>query len=254
MCPHRHKPAPLLNTLVGPSCVSPSRTKNPTHALNRPDNRAMPGPQTPLYARVALALVRPFPNFDFGFIRPVRARAVALLRLAAGARVIDAGCGSGGSFPMLVEAVGADGQVIGVEISPGAAALARRRAASNGWSKVVTVELAPAESVVLSGRFDGLLMFAAPDAYASAQALDHLMPRLESAARVVFFGAKRSSRRFGWLLNGPLHFALTRLSLPTTPGLEAAPWRHAAAHLRDLEVHELFHGWMFLAAGTLARE
>jgi SAM-dependent methyltransferase len=212
----------------------------------------MSSTQTPLYSRILQAVVRPFPNFDFGFIQPVRAKAVELLRLSAGARVVDAGCGSGGSFSHLVRAVGKTGEVVGIEISPGAVEQARRRVETNKWSNV-RVELAPAQSVALSGRFEGLLMFAAPDVFASPEALRNLIPGLQDRARVVLFGAKRSTRPLGWLLNRPLHFALTRLSLPTTPGLEAEPWQCAAYHLRDLEVLEYFHGWMFLAAGTLER-
>jgi hypothetical protein len=100
-------------------------------------------------------------------------------------------------------------------------------------------------------QYDALLMFAAPDVFASADALDNLLPRLVKDAPVVFFGAKTSSRPFGWLLNRAIHLALTRLSLPTTPGLEPDPWHHIAPRLRDLEVEELFNGWMLLASGTL---
>jgi SAM-dependent methyltransferase len=208
--------------------------------------------QTPLYSRILLAVVRPFPNFDFGFIQPVRAKAVDVLRLTPGARVVDAGCGSGGSFSHLVRAVGKTGEVVGIEISPGAVEHARRRVEKNKWSNV-SVELAPAQSVALSVRFEGLLMFAAPDVFASPEALRNLIPALQDGARVVFFGAKRSTRPLGWLLNRTIHFALTRFSLPTTPGLELEPWHCAAFHLRDLEVQEYFYGWMFLAAGTLKR-
>jgi hypothetical protein len=39
---------------------------------------------TPLYVRLLAGLVRPFPNFDFGFIKPLRQKATALLRLGPG--------------------------------------------------------------------------------------------------------------------------------------------------------------------------
>ncbi|MBK8323333.1 MAG: hypothetical protein IPL06_11485 [Betaproteobacteria bacterium] len=48
---------------------------------------------TPLYFRLLSRLLQPFPDFDFSFIRPVRARAVAALRLREGNRVLDLGCG-----------------------------------------------------------------------------------------------------------------------------------------------------------------
>jgi ubiquinone/menaquinone biosynthesis C-methylase UbiE len=151
---------------------------------------------TPLYARLLVRLIRPFPNFDFFFIKSVRQKAVRLLQLRPGDRVLDAGCGPGGSFPYLVEAVGHSGQVVGLEISPETAINARRRIEENGWSNVQVIE-ADANDVSLEGKFDGLLMFAAPDVYASLQALAQIVPCLKSDARVVVFGGKLSRRPVG---------------------------------------------------------
>ena len=72
---------------------------------------------TPPYGHIA-RLLRSFPDFDPSFIRPARQKAVELLDLKEGDRVLDVGCGLGGSFPYLVSAVGQSGQVVGVEISP----------------------------------------------------------------------------------------------------------------------------------------
>jgi cyclopropane fatty-acyl-phospholipid synthase-like methyltransferase len=80
---------------------------------------------------------------------------VELLHLKAGDRVLDVGCGPGGSFPYLVHAVGQSGQVIGVEISPEMSINARRRIAKNGWRNVQVIEAA--QDVHLTGLFDGLL-------------------------------------------------------------------------------------------------
>src|SRR5213594_1336111 len=59
---------------------------------------------TPPYGRLA-RLIRPFPDFDAAFIKPVRQKAVELINLKQGDRVLDVGCGPGGSFPYLVQAV-----------------------------------------------------------------------------------------------------------------------------------------------------
>jgi cyclopropane fatty-acyl-phospholipid synthase-like methyltransferase len=112
---------------------------------------------------------QPFPDFDPPFIKPVRQRAVELLHLKAGHRVLDVGCGSGGSFPYLVHAVGPSGQVVGVEISPEISINAKKRIAKNDWRNVEVIEAA-AQDVHLTGLFDGLLMFAAADVYASEEA------------------------------------------------------------------------------------
>jgi hypothetical protein len=129
------------------------------------------------------------------------------------------------------------------------AAHARHRAAANKWNNVEVI-LASAQEARLTGLYDGLLMFAAPDVYASKEALAQLTPHLRHGARVVFFGSKISKRRFGWLLNSALNFAMTKFSLPTTPGLEAEPWHLAAGQLEEFVVEERCYGWMFIAAGT----
>ena len=86
---------------------------------------------TPPYGYLA-CLFRSFPAIDPPFIGPVRQRAVELLKLQEGGRVLDMGCGLGGSFPYLVHAVGPSGQVVGVEISPVISINARRRIEKTG--------------------------------------------------------------------------------------------------------------------------
>ena len=107
--------------------------------LNRVDNHEL----TPPYFRYVIGLIRPFPNFDIFFIKPLRQKAVQLLQLKPGDRVLDVGCGPGGTFPYLVDAVGPSGDVVGVEISPEVAINARRRIAKNGWSNVQVIGQMP---------------------------------------------------------------------------------------------------------------
>jgi len=207
---------------------------------------------TPKYFRYTARLIRPFPDVDFNFIKPIRKRAAELLQLTEGNRVLDVGCGPGGSFPFLLERVGDSGQVVGVEISEEVAANARNRIAKNGWRNAEVIT-APAESVKLSGVFDGLLMFGAPDAYASAPALLNVARSLKDGGRIVIFGAKLTDKMPGKLLNPLLRFAMSRLSFPTTPKLTREPWDLLSRCVKDLEVETYFGGSMFLAAGTYSK-
>jgi demethylmenaquinone methyltransferase/2-methoxy-6-polyprenyl-1,4-benzoquinol methylase len=211
-------------------------------------NENLPGAEAP-YARHLSRLIRPFPDFDFFFIKPLRQKAVDWLQLPPGARVLDMGCGTGGSFPCLTQAVGATGEVVGVDISPQSCVNARRRIAKNGWRNVDVVESA-AQSVNLNGTFDGVLMFAAPDVFASEAALENIFPHLRENARVVFFGAKISGGRLGRLLNPVLRKAVTHLS-PGTPLPDEAPWTLLAKRVQGLRVEEYFYGSMFLASGCV---
>jgi SAM-dependent methyltransferase len=204
---------------------------------------------TPLYGRLLIRWTKPFPNFDFSFIKPVRRKAVELLNLKPGDRVLDVGCGPGGSIPFLVDAVGPSGRVVGVEISPEHSELSRNRIAKNQW-KNVKVIVAAAQDVRLTGTFDGLLMFAAPDVYASEEALENILPHLKAGARIVAFGAKVSSTRTGKLLN-PILKMLHTLSFTTTPRPNEEPWQILAKYVEKIEVKEYFFGLMFLVSGSL---
>ena len=205
-----------------------------------------------LYGRVLSRVTRPFPDFDFSFIKPVRQRAVELLNLKTGDRVLDVGCGPGGSFPFLVPAVGTSGKVVGVEISPEVSCNARKRIAKNKWENVEVIEAA-AQEVHLTGTFDGLLMFAAADVYASEEALENILPHVKSNARVAAFGAKFSSNYLASKFN-PFLQLLFRLVSSTTPRPDYEPWRLLAKYVEGLEVKEYFFGLMFLASGNVSRK
>lgn len=207
---------------------------------------------TPPYGRYLIRLTKPFPDFDFSFIKPVRQKAVELLNLKPGDRVLDVGCGPGGSFPYLVNAVGSSGEVVGVELSPEISVHARRRIEKNSWKNVAVLEAA-AQKVQLSGMFDGLLMFAAADVYASADALENIFPHLKNNARIAAFGAKSSSHRSGVILN-PVLRMLFNLSFSTTPRPNYEPWHLLAERVEKLEIEEYFGGLMFLASGSVGEK
>ena len=69
----------------------------------------------------------------------LRFEAVQRLQLQPGNRIIDAGCGNGGSFPYLLNQVGPSGEVVGIEISPFMAGNARRHIQENGWKNVALI-------------------------------------------------------------------------------------------------------------------
>ena len=66
----------------------------------------------------------------------------------------------------LANAVGPFGEVVGIETSPVAAINARKRIEANRW-KNVRVVVGDAKTIEPTGMFDGLVMFAASDMYAS---------------------------------------------------------------------------------------
>lgn len=65
-----------------------------------------------------------------------RRRAVAHIGLQPGERVLEVGCGTGRNLALLREAVGSDGDVIGIDASPGMLDQAQKLVSRNGWQNV----------------------------------------------------------------------------------------------------------------------
>ncbi len=143
------------------------------------------------------------------------------------------------------------GEVVGVEISPETTINARRRIEANGWNNVRVIE-GDAKTVQLNGLFDGLVLFASPDVYASPQAVSNLACYLKDDACVVVFGAKLSKHRVGVVLN-VLFQSLMKLSFSSTPALSHEPLRVLRNQLSDIQMQEYFFGCMFLASGSIRK-
>lgn len=71
--------------------------------------------------------------------RSGRIAGIDLLDLREGDTVLDVGCGTGLNFPMLAEAVGLTGRVVGLDRSTAMLAMAKRRITANTWLNVTTV-------------------------------------------------------------------------------------------------------------------
>jgi demethylmenaquinone methyltransferase/2-methoxy-6-polyprenyl-1,4-benzoquinol methylase len=69
-----------------------------------------------------------------------RRRAVRALRVRPGQTVVDLGCGTGKNLPLLAEAVGAGGCVVGVDFSPAMLEEAHARIEENGLANAELVE------------------------------------------------------------------------------------------------------------------
>ncbi|NOZ01041.1 MAG: methyltransferase domain-containing protein [Deltaproteobacteria bacterium] len=91
-----------------------------------------------MYARAAGRYDRRL-EFWFGRVLRIegwRERAVEALGPLTGRTVLDVGCGTGANLPLLVQRVGPEGRVIGVDTTPEMLELARERVRRSGWTNV----------------------------------------------------------------------------------------------------------------------
>jgi demethylmenaquinone methyltransferase/2-methoxy-6-polyprenyl-1,4-benzoquinol methylase len=180
----------------------------------------------------------------------LRSEAVRQLGLNPGDRVIDAGCGNGGSFPFLLEQVGPTGEVVGIEISPEMTRRARNHIHENGWHNVRVIE-SPAQTAPLDSEFDALLLFAAHEILTSPGALDHLFGHLKAQGGVAAFGAKLTAPPLGCLAN-PFFRFISKMWLPLSPPIDTQPWRLLVTRLGQIRIEPRLGGVMYIVSGRKA--
>ena len=181
-----------------------------------------------------------------------RRRAVQALRLRPGATVVDLACGTGQNFPLIEQAIGPDGRIIGVDLTDAMLAQAQRRIEHNGWSNVSLVQ-ADAADYPFPAEIDAIL---------STYALSHL----PECGGVIAHGADALTRDGRWVVldlkapdNAPRLLAQLGIAVGRPFGsidewLARRPWEEVRAAMQDalgdLLWSELCFGTAFLAAGS----
>ena len=188
------------------------------------------------------------PDFLFGFTFPLRRKAIERLSLSPGSSVLEIGCSSGANFALLYEAVGKNGEIIGVDLSPDMITQARIRIEKAGWKNITVIEEA-AEEVVLENKYDGLLLFAMQDVLTSPQALDRILKYLKPGSHVVAAGPKLPSTYPGKILSPFIGMIFSRFAVSKED--KDMPWRLLAERIDDLQIEEYGPGISFLAYGKM---
>jgi ubiquinone/menaquinone biosynthesis C-methylase UbiE len=184
------------------------------------------------------------------WLERMRGVAVRRLELRPGDHVLDVGCGTGGSFAPLVEAVGPTGRVTGVDLSDEMAAVAQDRIREAGWDNVEVV-VGEAATAPLPTDVDGALFYLTHDLVRSPEVLDHVTRACHPGARVVAFGGKAPPR---W--NWPLHTWVRHTAkryITTFDGFDA-PWSHLQPRLDDFTTHDLALGAFYMSVGRVPAE
>ena len=177
----------------------------------------------------------------------LRQRTIAKLNLQPGDRVLDVACGTGLSFPLLREAVGDQGEVIGVDVSPDMMRLARQRTSDAHWKNVTLVE-SPIESADIPGPLDAILFNFTHDVMRSPASLEQIFAVAKPGARVAIAGMKYLP---WWLSFGNFIVrAKARPYMTTFEGLEM-PWNHVLPRMSDFQQHSVLFGIGYIGWGTV---
>jgi len=187
-------------------------------------------------------------TYDQGRDRPAPTRLAAVVRLelAPGQTVLDVGCGTGQSFALLEEAIGPDGRIVGIDLSPEMSAHAQARVAGHQWRNV-TLVVGPIGEQEVPLEADAALLYLTHDIMRTPRAVAWVVQHLRPGGHVVAVGIQWApwwQVRVNWRIWG-----LARSYATTIKGLRA-PWSHLATLIPGLRVETFWKGGMYLAWGT----
>jgi ubiquinone/menaquinone biosynthesis C-methylase UbiE len=184
--------------------------------------------------------------------RAQRRRAVQALGLHPGASVIDIACGTGLNFPLIQEAIGPHGQIIGVDLTDAMLTQAQDRIDTNRWRNISLVQ-ADAADYDFPTHTDAILStYALTQVPDCAQVITHGATALRHGGRCAVLDLKIPDHTPRWLTQ--LATAPVRPFAAIDQWTNRRPWDtiHAAIQheLTDATWTEMCFGTAFLATGT----
>lgn len=176
-----------------------------------------------------------------------RKRAVDTLGLRHGDTVVDLCCGTGLNFPFLLEQVGPQGKVVGVDMTDKMLDGARRRVEQNGWRNVKLVQSDAAEFSFPEGLSGVISTFALTLVPEFDNVILDGCRALKSGGRWTVLDFKMPSRWTAVL--APLMILLTRPFGVTKDLADRHPWESMQKYLKDVSMDELYMGFAYIASG-----
>lgn len=180
--------------------------------------------------------------------------AVQELRLPRGSTVLDLACGTGQNFPLLVEALGPEGPIIGLDYSSGMLRQAAAKVERNRWANVTPIQedarnVSPdlLERHAGIGELDGLICTLGLSVVPEwEKVFERAFSLVRSGGRCVIMDGRTwdGPRR---LLN-PLLSPLVKLT--AAADIRRPLWKLLDGRVDDLRMSHFLFGFVFIASGT----
>lgn len=186
-------------------------------------------------------------DMELQVFEPLRLQAIERLHLQPGEVVLDVGCGTGLSFAPLLNRLGEQGQVVGIEQCPEMMGKAQERIAAEGWEDQLVLVQASAEDARWSGQADAAVFHFTHDVLRCPAAIDNVLAHLKPGARVVATGLQWAAP---WA--GPVNCFVMGAALYSVSSLDGLhqPWSELAKRLIDFQRHDAWMGSIYMATGT----
>ncbi len=182
-------------------------------------------------------------------MKTYRLLAIQKMSLQRGDHVIELGCGTGLNFPYLIERIGPEGRLIGVDLTPGMLQIAQERVQRSGWKNVELIQSDIAaynftEKSVNGILATGLFGYIAECDRVIKAASESLLP----GGHMVILDGKQPERLPSWLFK-----VVLRLGKPfgfTTEYFEVRPWESVKRYLNNTQIEEKYGGLIYILSAV----
>lgn len=177
-----------------------------------------------------------------------RLLAIKKLSLQRGNCVIELGCGTGLNFPFLMEQIGPEGRLIGVDLTPGMLDIARVRIERSGWKNVELIQSDVAAYVFPQG-VNGVLatgLFGYIPEY--DRVIKAVSQSLVPGGRLAILDGKQPETLPSWLfkivlkLGGPFGY--------TPEYFNVRPWESVGRYFTETSFETRYGGMIYILSGT----
>lgn len=197
------------------------------------------------YDRLALL----YPAFEWILWLPsgIRERAVQLLDLHSGDRVLEVGCGTGRNLRFLHAAVGGEGRIYGVDLSEGMLSRSRKLCGDRGRDNVTLVQAHVLDYTPPEPMDAALFSLSYGVMRDRVRILEHVWSHLRPGGRLVILEARLKPGIAG-RVHRPLVVPLMKATVLGDPDHNALGDLKALAG--ETHVEERFFGTYFVGRGT----
>lgn len=200
-----------------------------------------------LYRRTAKFYDRAVWMYRITGVTRHRKLAVTALALRPGDTVVDLGCGTGLNLPLLREAVGSTGRVVGVDLTDAMLSRARARVERQRWTNVELVEADLTEYLFPSEMDAALATFALEMVPEYDSVVRRVAEKLSPGGRLAIYGLKHPERWPRWLIR--LGVWLNRPFGVSEEYEVLRPWESLRRYLTEVEHSEFYAGAAYLSVG-----